>query len=67
MRKKVVDCQHFVRELAVQHVPAFDPKVASVAYEEQQRILEILFKNGQTWQLLENEINCQNRAWESSC
>jgi hypothetical protein len=50
-RKKVVDCQHFVRELAVQHVAVFDPKVASVAYDEQLRILEIRFKNGQTWQL----------------
>jgi len=34
-----------------EHTLVFDPKVQTVAYNENARILEISFKNGQTWQL----------------
>jgi hypothetical protein len=32
-------------------VPVFDPKVRTLAYQQDGHILEITFKNGQVWQL----------------
>jgi hypothetical protein len=50
-QKQVEDCQHFVLPLKVKRIPVFDPKVKTLAYDEPRRVLEISFKNGQTWQL----------------
>jgi hypothetical protein len=50
-KEKVEDCPHFVPPLKVKRVEVYDPKVKSLAYDEPRRILEISFKNGQTWQL----------------
>jgi hypothetical protein len=50
-RKKVDDCEHFVAPLGVPAIPVFDPKIKTLAYKKDARILEITFKNGQTWQL----------------
>ena|SRR5438105_12404232 len=50
-RKRVADCEHFVPALQAKPVEVFDPKVQTLAYEEKRQILEIAFKNGQTWQL----------------
>jgi hypothetical protein len=50
-KKKVDDCEHFVSPLGVATVPVFDPKIKTLAYNANARILEIAFKNGQTWQL----------------
>ena len=48
---KVEDCQHFVAPLNVSPIEVFDPKIKSLAYKKEARILEIKFKNGQAWQL----------------
>src|SRR5437588_8186666 len=50
-KKKVEDCEHFVAPLGIRAVPVFDPKIKTLAYKEDAQILEIAFKNGQTWQL----------------
>ena len=50
-KRKVEDCEHFVAPLQVKPVEVYDPKVKTLAYEETRCILEITFKNGQTWQL----------------
>ena len=50
-KQKVHDCSHFVYPIPGQRIPVFDPKVESLAYEKTGRVLEIAFKNGQTWQL----------------
>jgi hypothetical protein len=50
-KKKVEDCQHFVAPLDVPAIPVFDPKIKTLAYKPDTRILEIAFKNGQVWQL----------------
>jgi hypothetical protein len=50
---KVEDCQHFVAPLNVSSVEVFDPKIRSLAYKKDARILEIRFKNGQAWQLFD--------------
>ena len=50
-RKQVEDCVHFVAPLNVTPVEVFDPKVRTLAYNEDAQILEIAFKNGQVWQL----------------
>jgi hypothetical protein len=47
----VEDCEHFVPALKVRLIEVFDPKVKAIGYDERRRILEIAFKNGQTWQL----------------
>jgi hypothetical protein len=49
--KKVADCPHCVPALKVKRVEVFDPKVKTLAYDEPRKILEIAFKNGQSWQL----------------
>jgi hypothetical protein len=51
-RQKVEDCPHFVYPITSQKVSVFDPKIETLAYEQEQRILEIAFKGGQVWQLL---------------
>jgi hypothetical protein len=50
-QKQVEDCEHFVPPLSVSRVDIFDPKVRTLAYDERKRILELSFKNGQTWKL----------------
>src|SRR5262245_38616061 len=52
-RKKVSDCEHCVFPIEARRVPVFDPKVESLAYSTEKRILEIAFKSGQVWQLFE--------------
>ena len=52
-QRKVDDCEHFVFPLRVRRVPVFDEKVASLAYSQEDRTLEIAFKSGQVWQLAE--------------
>lgn len=50
-RSQVEDCAHFVAPLNIPAVDVFDPKVKSLAYQNDGHILEIAFKNGQVWQL----------------
>ena len=50
-KRKVDDCPHFVPPLNVPSTAVFDPKVKTLAYKSDARILEIAFKNGQVWQL----------------
>jgi len=50
-RQQVEDCVHFVEPLRVQPLEVFDPKVKSLAYQNDGHVLEITFKNGQAWQL----------------
>ncbi len=50
-QQRVEDCRHFVYPIEARRVAVFDPKIESLAYNEQQRILEIVFKSGQVWQL----------------
>ena len=50
--KRVDDCPHFVNPLInTQHIPVTDPKVHSLAYKADDRILEIKLKSGQVWQV----------------
>jgi RNase P subunit RPR2 len=51
-RRKVEDCPHFVYPITAHRVSVFDPKIETLAYDEEQRTLEIAFKGGQVWQLL---------------
>src|SRR5436309_720496 len=50
-RQQVEDCSHFVPPLNIPPTDVFDQKVKTLAYKEDGRILEIVFKSGQTWQL----------------
>src|SRR3989442_13788386 len=50
-RQQVEDCAHFVPPLNIPPTEVFDPKVKTLAYKTDARILEIAFKNGQVWQL----------------
>ena len=50
-RQRVEDCSHFVPPLNVTPTKVFDPKVNTLAYNKDSRILEIAFKDGQVWQL----------------
>ena len=50
-QQKVEDCPHFVAPIVAKRVEVFDAKVKSLAYDAEQRILEIGFKSGQVWQL----------------
>jgi hypothetical protein len=50
-RQQVEDCSHFVAPLNIPPTEVFDPKVKTLAYKNDARILEIAFKNGQVWQL----------------
>src|SRR5437879_3557075 len=50
-QQKVEDCPHFVYPIKAPRVSVFDPKIETLGYDEQQRILEIVFKSGQVWQL----------------
>jgi hypothetical protein len=49
-KRKVEDCPH-VPPLNIPATPVFDPKVKTLAYKKDARLLEIGFKNGQVWQL----------------
>jgi len=50
-QQKVEDCAHFVAPIVAKRVEVFDVKVKTLAYDANQRILEIAFKSGQAWQL----------------
>jgi ribosomal protein S27AE len=50
-QQKVEDCPHFVPPIIAKRIAVFDEKVKSLAYDAEQRILEIAFKSGQIWQL----------------
>ena len=50
--KRVEDCPHCVDPVDVPAVAVFDPKIKTLAYKEETRVLEIAFKNGQVWQLI---------------
>src|SRR5262245_24942591 len=50
-QQKVEECPHFVPPIKAKRVEVFDEKVKSLAYDAEQRILEIAFKSGQVWQL----------------
>ena len=50
--QKVEDCPHFVSPISAKRIEVFDIKVKTLAYDPDQRILEIAFKTGQVWQLL---------------
>ena len=50
-QQKVEECPHFVMPIKARRIEVFDEKVKSLAYEADQRILEIAFKSGQVWQL----------------
>src|SRR4030095_11579337 len=52
-KQEVEDCPHFVYPIKARRVPVFDPKIETLAYAEEEKILEITFKTGQTWQLFE--------------
>jgi hypothetical protein len=51
-KQEVSDCPHFVFPIQAPRHHVFDPKIETLAYDEQQRILEIVFKSGQVWQLV---------------
>jgi hypothetical protein len=50
-QQKVEDCPHFVPPITGKRIEVFDAKVKTLAYDRDQRILEISFKSGQVWQL----------------
>jgi hypothetical protein len=50
-QQKVEDCPHFVAPIAGKRIEVFDAKIKTLAYDRDQRILEIAFKSGQVWQL----------------
>ena len=50
-QQKVEECPHFVAPIKAKRVEVFDEKVKSLAYDAEQRILEVAFKSGQVWQL----------------
>jgi uncharacterized protein with PIN domain len=52
-KKKVEDCVHFVYPIEGPRVSVYDPKIETLAYSREHRILEITFKTGQVWQLFE--------------
>jgi len=56
--KKVEDCVHFVPPLNMPPTEVFDPKVKTLAYKEDGRILEVAFKNGQVSQLFGIPSTC---------
>ena len=49
-QQKVEDCPHFVLPISAKRIEVFDIKVKTLAYDPNQRILEIA-KPGQVWQL----------------
>ena len=50
-KKKVEECPHFVEPIQAPSIQVFDPKIDTLAYSEESRILEITYKSGQVWQL----------------
>ena len=49
--RKVDDCEHFCCPARSSARSGVRPKVKTLAYSKHARILEIVFKNGQVWQL----------------
>ena len=49
--RQVDDCEHCAFPLAARHMPVTDAKVATLAYSSSDRVLEIVFRSGQVWQL----------------
>ena len=49
--QKVEMCPHFVDSIAAPKLKVVDEKIDWLAYREEDRILEIAYKNGQVWQL----------------
>jgi hypothetical protein len=52
-KKRVEECVHFVYPIEAPRVSVFDPKIETLAYSREQKILEITFKTGQVWQLFD--------------
>ena len=50
-KRKVEDCPHFVMPLGIPAIEVFDPKIKTIAYKRDTKVLEIEFKSGQVWQL----------------
>jgi hypothetical protein len=50
-KQKVEVCPHFVDSIAAEKVQVVDERIDWLAYREEDRILEIAYKNGQVWQL----------------
>jgi hypothetical protein len=50
-QKRVEDCEHCVFPIRAPRVAVTDSKVATLAYNAADRVLEITFKSGQIWQL----------------
>jgi hypothetical protein len=49
--QKVEVCPHFVDSIEAEKVRVLDEKIDWLAYREEDRIMEIAYKNGQVWQL----------------
>src|SRR4026207_1109368 len=52
-KKRVEECVSFVYPIEPPRVSVFDPKIETLAYSREQKILEITFKTGQVWQLFD--------------
>jgi hypothetical protein len=50
-KQKVEECPHFVDPIQAPRLAVHDEKIEYLAYSEDQRVLEITYKNGQVWQL----------------
>jgi YD repeat-containing protein len=51
-QKQVEDCEHCVYPISAPRHAVADEKVREFAYDERERVLEITFKTGQSWQLI---------------
>jgi len=50
-KKKVAECPHFVDPIQAPKLAVHDEKIDFLAYSEEERVLELTYKNGQVWQL----------------
>lgn len=50
-QQKVDVCSHFVDSIQAPKVRVVDERIDWLAYREEDRIMEIAYKNGQVWQL----------------
>jgi hypothetical protein len=50
-KRKVEECPHFVDPIQAPSIQVLDSKIESLASSEENRILEITYKNSQVWQL----------------
>ena len=62
--QKVEDCPHFVSPISAKRIEVFDIKVKTLAYDPDQRTLEIAFKTGQVWQLLGGHLSRTARLYD---